>query len=118
MHIDKITIAVADMEKMHHFYQQVFGIKFQPVSMAGYTLQTAVVDDFELMLCPKELAGVAATINTIQLRFVVADADGAYRQAIAAGGIPITEPQIIEGRNHASFRDPDGNSLEIIAAYH
>jgi predicted enzyme related to lactoylglutathione lyase len=113
--IDKLTLAVRDMDEMCAFYAGVLGASFERIEMFERTLYTATVDGVDLLLCPADLAGVEAETNTVQVRFVVADVDAAYQAGLMQGGVHLTEPEQSEGRRHASLRDPDGNSLELIA---
>lgn len=114
--IDKITMAIERMEENMRFYEAILDTTFSSFSMAGFTLYTTHVGAFEFMLCPKELARVDANINTVQLRFVVPDVAGSYEAGLATGGAELTAPAEIEGRLHASMRDPDGNSFEFVQA--
>lgn len=112
--IDKITIAVGDINSMKNFYGQVLGVAFQPVEMFGSALYVGKSGSIEWMLCPKEIAQVDAKVNTVQLRFIVEDVEKAYQAGLAAGGKDLNAPAIIEGRKHAALRDPDNNSLELV----
>ncbi|HEX9654472.1 MAG TPA: VOC family protein [bacterium] len=112
--IDKITIAVGNMEQMLKFYSQVFGVEFRPLAFAGETLQSVKIGNMELLFCSKSLAKVDADHNTIQLRFVVEDVQKAFAAGLANGGKQINAVQMSEGRLHGSLRDPDNNSLEFI----
>lgn len=114
--IDKITMAVGDMDAMRHFYASTFGIQFHPFTLAERELFTGQLGEMEFMLCPKDLAGVDANINTVQIRLVIDDVETAYHTGLNSGGSNLSGVQEIEGRLHASLRDPDGNSLEIIQA--
>lgn len=111
--IDKLTFAVGAMKPMVAFYSAVLGLKFVEREMFGRTLSSARFGDIDVLFCPKDLAGVEAETNTIQLRFVVDDAALAFAQGMKFGGIAITEPAEVEGSLQASLRDPDGNSLEL-----
>ena len=114
IYVDKITLAVNKMQEMMTFYSAIFEVAFKPVELAGRQLHQAQLGDMELLLCPNDLAGVDADINTVQLRFVIKDVGTAYERGLKNGGKTLTEVQEIEGNVHASLRDPDGNSLEIM----
>ncbi|MFT7486012.1 MAG: putative enzyme related to lactoylglutathione lyase [Candidatus Paceibacteria bacterium] len=111
--IDKITIAVADMDSMATFYSATLSLAFVDVDLMGHTLKSARDGELEIMLCPKELAGIEAKINTIQVRFLVPDVRGAYARGLVEGGKDLGEPTELQGCLQASLRDPDGNSLEL-----
>jgi len=113
--IDKITLAVGHMDETKQFYASVLGLTFHPIAFAGRELFTASLGNMEMLLCPKDLAGIDADINTIQLRFVIDDVEHAYQRALEGGGTEISGVQEVDGRAHVSVRDPEGNSLELIA---
>ncbi len=62
--IDKITIAVDSMEHMVAFYSAVLNVQFSKRELFGRTLYGARYRSIELLLCPKDLAGVDANVNT------------------------------------------------------
>lgn len=111
--IDKITFAVSDMESMTAFYADILGVTFQPTEMFGHTLFVSRYQSIELMFCPKDLAGVEANTNTLQLRFLVDDVAASYAKGVTHNVATLSEPGLIEGSYQASMRDPDGNSLEL-----
>ena len=112
MVIDRLTIAVASMERMLDFYTSLLGIQFTAVELHGHTLHRATYQGLEILLCPRELAGVDASVNTIQARFVVRDVTIAYGHGVSHG-TSLTAPAMIDGEMVAALRDPDGNSLEL-----
>lgn len=107
--IDKVTIATRDTEAMLGFYERVLGVvvrRAEPVS-------SGTLAELAFVFCPREIAGVDAEQNTIQLRFVVPDLEESVRRALAAGGRVIDPVAESGGRRTASVRDPDGNSVEL-----
>lgn len=112
--IDKVTIAVSSMPAMVEFYEALLDSKFDAVEMFENTLYRTDCEGVEFLFCPKELAGVEAAINTVQLRLIVEDVQAAFERAMAAGGRSISEPAVIEDRQLAGLRDPDNNSIELI----
>ncbi len=112
--IDKITIAVGRMEEMRRFYAAVFGVDFKPLDLYGNKLYSGLIEDLEVLLCPKELAGVQADVNTIQLRFVVSNIKQAVETGMQHGGTMLSEIREQGGALLAALRDPDGNSIEFI----
>jgi predicted enzyme related to lactoylglutathione lyase len=109
--LDKITIAVEDISKMKDFYGKTFQIVFTDAIGSGATLATAKIGALEVLLCPKKLAGITATQNTVQLEFSITDLDATYLAAMKNGGSSITKPQLVSGIRTAAVRDPDGNSI-------
>ena len=113
--IDKITLAVRDMDAMKAFYGALLEVDFDRMDMAGFHLYQARRDEVTLLLCPAELAGVDASVNTVQPRLVLGDMERALQRALAHGGTLLSAPALVEGRLQASLRDPDNNSLELSA---
>lgn len=112
--IDKVVIAVTDLDRMGTFYVEVFGAKLKDVDLGGAKLKAGTLGSLEFVLCPKEVAGVQADQNTIQLRFVVEDITRAVEAATKAGGQVIDAVRSADGAKTAAVRDPDGNSVELI----
>lgn len=110
MEIDKITIAVGSMDAMVEFYTKTFGAVLEP---AG-PMRRGRMGSLQLLFCPKEVAGVTAEQNTIQLRFVVGDLNATVRRASESGGCEIGERKTLGTARLAAIRDPDGNSIELI----
>lgn len=112
--IDKITIAVTDVEKALAFYAAVFGIKFKTFNIEGNVLCSGLLGTINIVLCPKSFAGIKASENTIQLRFVVNDIKQAIETGKKYSGEIINEIFQEDNEYYAALRDPDGNSLELI----
>ena len=112
--IDRITLAVSDTEEMKAFYESVLTTKFYIQTFGAYQLYTARTGDREVLLCPKDIAGVGAEGNTVQIRFVPSDVQKAFVRGLASGGSEISPPEKGESAVYAGLRDPDGNSVEII----
>ncbi len=114
MIIDKITIAVAKMEQMRGFYTKAFNVNFNEIDCGDFSMWIGKLGDIQLLLCPKDIAGIKADENTIQLRFVVEDIKASFENGIASGGSILNEIQTENEILTACFRDPDGNSIELI----
>ena len=111
--IDRITIAVDSMESMVQFYSAVLGVEFTEGTMFKRVLYRGAFGNIDLLLCPKDLAGVEANVNTIQLRFLVPDVQEAFTNGVKLGVVTLSEPSMVEDTMQAALRDPDGNSLEL-----
>ena len=114
--VDKITLAIQDMEACKLFYGLTLGIEFSPLEIQNFTLYSAITPGFELLLCPRELAQVdnSITNNTVQVRIRVSDIQNTFDKAIRHGGQEIQPPQKAGEIILAGIRDPDGNSLELV----
>lgn len=114
--LDRITIAVGEQERMVRFYGQLFQTTFTAIDCGSFSLHRGKVGDgLELQFCPKAVAGIGATQNIHQLRFVVPDLGRCLAAAVDAGGVLLGDVTSEGGRRCAALRDPDGNSLELIA---
>lgn len=112
--IDKITIAVSDMKMMEKFYSAVFGIEFKKHEMGDFYLLSGMADSIQIMLCPKEMAGIEVDQNNIQLRFAIDDIEKVLKAGLQNFGTLIEELQKQGKVKFASLRDPDGNSIELV----
>jgi predicted enzyme related to lactoylglutathione lyase len=112
--LDRITIAVGDMDRMVAFYQQVFRTALEPRSFGPYTMYLGEIGGIQFQLCPREAAGVSATENLHQLRFVVPDLKEGIAAALAAGGSQVGEVAVQGTRQFGCVRDPDGNTIELL----
>lgn len=112
--LECITIAAADVERTAGFYEQVLGAQFQAVDLDGFALRVGQVAGLRLQVCPKELAGISATENLCQLRFVVPSLERCRTAAVAAGGGLLGEVVSQGGRTIGAVRDPDGSSVELV----
>jgi len=111
--IDKITLAVSEskLKTCVAFYSKALGAELKSFEVQGKTLYSGSLGGLELLLCPKELAGISATENTIQLRFVVKSVSSVMAAGLANGGTRIHE--FPTASRTADIRDPDGNSIEL-----
>ncbi len=112
MQIERITLAVTDMEKMVSFYNNVFNTQLQP---SGEYFYRGTFVGFDFLLCPNDIAQVEAKTNRHQMRLTVHDVSEFGAWVKAAGGTVINEGT--NGtRKIIGVRDPEGNSYELIEA--
>ena len=116
MRIDKATLAIKNMDEAVKFYGAILNTEFKATEIEGFTLYGAQLDSLEILLCPRELAEVDPAIgnNTVQIRLVVEDIRVAHQNGLKNGGKEISGVAEKEHFAHASLRDPDGNSIELI----
>jgi predicted enzyme related to lactoylglutathione lyase len=112
--IDKLTIAVTNIDSMGIFYSNLLDIKMGKIDLGDTFLLKGNTDNFELLLCPKAIAGIDATQNNIQLRFQVENLSQITTQCVESGGTIINEISESTEVNIGAVRDPDGNSIELI----
>ena len=112
MVLNKITLAVNEMDRMVHFYNETFLCDLQAVPetpfFAGQFLGAS------LLLCPNFIAEVDARQNRFQFDIIVEDLDGVASRAVAAGGTMIADRSETPTATAWGVRDPDGNSLVLI----
>jgi len=114
IHIDKITIAIENIKDTIEFYSGTFDLELTEIDCGDFKMYTGAINGIQLLFCPKSIAGVTATENTIQLRFVVANIESTIEQGINLGGTILNNIQDDNGIRTAALRDPDGNSIEIV----
>ena len=114
IHIDKITIAVENIKKVANFYSKTFNIQLKEIDCGEFSMYAGKMGNIQILFCPKSIAGITATENTIQIRIVVENIDETIDKGIQSGGEQINDIQVNNGVKVSALRDPDGNSIEII----
>ena len=113
--IDRITIAVIQMEEMVRFYNAVFDADLRPVNPHGeFPFHMGHLAGLELFFCPNTIPQIEADKNRQQLRFVVDDIEAVIHTAVMASGNKIGDIQHEENALVGGITDPDGNSIELI----
>jgi catechol 2,3-dioxygenase-like lactoylglutathione lyase family enzyme len=69
MRIDRITLAVTHVDAVIAFYNEIFDAGIEP--LVDSPLYAGTLGGVSLLVCPNEIAGVEASRNRHQLRFVV-----------------------------------------------
>ncbi len=111
--IFQITIAIDNVEECIDFYSKVFGIEFEEYNLGNDFIYGSAIGDINIILCPKDVAGISADENNIQLSFFVENIIKSYQAAVISGGTVIEEINTAGNIKSCSLRDPDGNSLII-----
>jgi predicted enzyme related to lactoylglutathione lyase len=112
MHIQRITLAVEDMDSMVEFYNAIFGCGLAPLS--GSPLSKGLFADVELIVCPNSVAGVIADANRHQFRLIVEDPEALATRIEAAGG-SVTNRDTFDGKAVVGVADPEGNTYELVS---
>ena len=106
-----ITLATTETEAMAAFYAGVFAAALEPVAAYGTTLYRGALAGLPLVLCPNTIAGVVAEQSRHQLTLRVARLAPLLDLVAAHGGRVLAR-----GGASATVSDPDGNTLELVAA--
>lgn len=114
MKINKITIAVNDMDAMVAFYNKVFNADLQPIPETPFYAGNLL--DFDLIFCPNSITQITADKNRIQFQVVVDDVDALVAKAEQSGGSAYGDRTEHEGIVSWGVGDPDGNSIELLQA--
>jgi len=114
MYIDKITIAIEKIIETIVFYKETFNLDLNEIDCGDFEMFVGKLDNIQILFCPKNIAGITATENTVQLRFVVEDIDIVMEKGLQFGGSKLNEIKEQNGVKTSALRDPDGNSIEII----
>ena len=110
-HLERITLAVEDMDAAVAFYDAVFGTELQEVGEGPFFRGTLA--GIPLLLCPNSIAEVDARQNRHQLRIVLDDVHAAIRKVEPRGG-RIVDHGEDDGRRVVAIADPEGNTYELI----
>ena len=111
--IFQITIAIDNVQECLDFYSNVFDIKFEEYDLGNDFIYGSAIGDINIILCPKNVAGITANENNIQLSFFVENVEKSYEAAGSSSGSVIEEITTASNIKSCSLRDPDGNSLII-----
>jgi catechol 2,3-dioxygenase-like lactoylglutathione lyase family enzyme len=105
-----VTFYVSDLKKAKEFYEKTLGLtkKYEYSSYAGFECGS-----MEIGLIPKEKVEIGENAPTVE--FVVGDIDR-FCETLKRKNVDIVEPPHNEqwGGRQASFKDPDGNILEVV----
>ena len=112
MQIQRITLAVEDMDSMVEFYNAIFGCGLAPVN--GSPVSKGRFADIELVVCPNSVAGVIADQNRHQFRLVVDDAEALATRIEAAGGSVVNRDSL-DKKAVVGIADPEGNTYELLS---
>jgi len=108
-----VAIRVYRMEAMVDFYQEAFGVSFEPRRVGDLEVQFGFLGDLMIKLVPLAAEQDADEFPAHQLGFDVEDLDAVLELALKYGGSILQEPVSRMDQWHAAIRDPDGNSLEL-----
>lgn len=112
MQIQRITLAVEDIDSMVEFYNAIFGCGLAPVN--GSPVSKGRFADIDLVVCPNSVAGVIADQNRHQFRLIVEDAEALATRIEVAGG-SVVNRDILSGKAIVGVADPEGNTYELVS---
>jgi len=104
-----VTLYVSNLERSKEFYEKALGLnkKYEYSSYVGFEC-----GGVEIGLIPREKVDIGEDAASIQ--FLVENVDEVYRTLKGRGVSFVVEPHDEPwGGRQATFRDPDGNTLEI-----
>ncbi|MGQ9641587.1 MAG: VOC family protein [Candidatus Bathycorpusculaceae bacterium] len=107
-----ITFSVSDLKRSAEFYEKTLGLekKYAYSSYVGFQC-----GNLEIGLIPKFKTEERAELTSPSVEFLVDDMDKTYKELKDKGVKFIKElPDEPWGGRQASFKDPDGNFLEIV----
>jgi predicted enzyme related to lactoylglutathione lyase len=112
MYIERITLAVEDMDSMVEFYNAIFGCDLVPLT--GSPVSKGRFAGVELVVCPNSVAGVIAEQNRHQFRLIVEDAEALAMRIEEAGGAVVNR-DVWDGKAVVGVADPEGNTYELVS---
>jgi predicted enzyme related to lactoylglutathione lyase len=114
--LERVIVAASDVGKMARFYEAILGVPSENIDSSGQEGRALRFGTVTMLLISKETAGVTATENIHQLRFVVDDIQSTMLTSCAAGGVCLSEMAEDKNGKTCCLRDPDGNSVELLEA--
>ena len=112
-----VRLNVSDMPRMVAFYEKAFGMTEQRRMDNGGALEVILSTPGGLDLALQQFKdGRKLTLGDAygEIGFYIEDVDGAYRRAIAAGGLSRTAPGGGGGLRVAIVLDPEGHPVELL----
>lgn len=109
--VKRVILNVYRMEKMVHFYQFLFEVKFNKSTFFNSTLYSGYIAGIPVTLFPNSIAKINAEHNRHQFEYYVNDIEFIYQKVKTAGGeikTPISSTR--QGRQ-IHVLDPDKNTL-------
>ena len=112
MRLNAVTtmVLVQDMDRALRFYRDMLGftVQFEQEDWAMFQERVG------LMLSPEPLDQDNVSLNAVMLTLNVDDAHGAYHELIDKGVAFLVGPTDVGGAIVASFRDSEGNILQLL----
>ena len=112
MRIDSVTamVLVHDMDRAVRFYRDLLGftLTFEQEDWAMFDERVG------LMLSPEPLPQDNLNLNAVMVTLQVPDAHAAYHELIEKGVAFMVGPSDVGGAIVASFRDSEGNLLQLL----
>lgn len=103
-------VLVQDMDRALRFYRDILGFTLQDEAEDWAMFSERV----GLMLSPEPLPLDNLNLNAVTLSLRVEDANAAYAELIQKGVAFLVPPTDVGGAIVASFRDSEGNILQLI----
>jgi predicted enzyme related to lactoylglutathione lyase len=108
------VVLVQDLDRALRFYRDVLGFTVQEETEEWVMFTQRV----GLMLSPEPLPVDNINVNAVMLSLHVEDVQATYYELIEKGVPFIIAPTDIGDAKVATLRDPEGNVLQLIQAYH
>jgi predicted enzyme related to lactoylglutathione lyase len=105
-------VLVQDMDRAMRFYRDTLGfeVQFEEVDWALFT------ENVGLMVSPEPLPQDNFNLNAVMITLNVDDVHTAYHELIEKGVAFLVGPTDVGGAIIASFRDSEGNILQLVQA--
>ena len=114
MKADRVTamVLVQDMDRALRFYRDTLGftVTFEEEDWALFA------ENVGLMVSPEPLPQDNFNLNAVMITLNVPDAHAAYHELIDHGVAFLVGPTDVGGAIIASFRDTEGNVLQLVQA--
>jgi predicted enzyme related to lactoylglutathione lyase len=105
-----VMVLVEQMDRAIRFYRDTLGLTltFEQEDWAMFG------ENVGLMLSPEPLPELTLNPNAVMLTLTVDDAHGAYHELVGRGVVFVVGPTDVGGAIVASFRDTEGNVLQLL----
>lgn len=103
-------VLVQDMDRAVRFYRDTLGFRLQAEQEDWAIFEERV----GLMLSPEPLPLDNLSLNAVMVTLNVSDAHAAYHELVQKGVAFLVGPTDVGGAIVASFRDSEGNLLQVL----
>ena len=114
MRVNQVTamVLVQDMDRAIRFYRDLLGFRLQAEQEDWAMFEERV----GLMLSPEPLPLDNMSLNAVMITLYVDDVHAAYQELVQKGVAFLVGPTDVGGAIVASFRDTEGNLLQMLQA--
>jgi lactoylglutathione lyase len=117
LNLSFLKFTVSDLPAMEAFYEKAFGLTVQKRLDNGSNIELILTNPKGLdlaLVSYKDKRKVTLGNANGPIGFYLADVDGVYQRAMAAGGVSRSAPGGAGGLRVAIVADPEGHEIELL----